>query len=303
MSSFYGRQWEITLRDPSVEGSVDKVFIPAVNLKPDKIGKRDSGLERKVTFTVLIDFGGYTSYADIAIYNLKTDTANEVIKKDIEINLFAGYEDNFGLIFSGNINNVLYERSGADTITRVIARGGKLADKQSISKTLGKNTKVTDIIKECVKAMNYEIDIQEKDFEKESLYIRGKTLSGDPRVYLDELAKTHRFSYAPDGKKIVVVKDDSFRDGKPVEISQFTGMEGIPEITEVGVDVVSRLNPAIKIGGRVDIKSDLKTFNFSNLYFQDIPEAAGTGVYRIFKLRHTGDSWGDSWNTKVTGFR
>jgi hypothetical protein len=304
MSNFYGRQWEIKIRDPKEENPQEKVFIAAVNLYPEKLGERESALEWKATFNILVDFGGFTSYADIAIYNLSTDTANNVIKKGIEISLTAGYQDNYGVIFTGNVNNVLYERNGADTVTRIIARGGKLADAQSINKTMPKNSKVTDIIRELVKAMNYEIIINDKDFEKENIYIRPKVLNGDPRVQLDNLAQTHKFSYTFDvNNKIVVVKNDSKKKGLPVVLSQFTGMEGIPEITEVGVDVVSRLNPAITIGGEVDIQSNLKTFNFSNLYFQDIPPAAGTGIYRIFKLRHSGDTWGDDWTTKITGYR
>ena len=80
-------------------------------------------------------------------------------------------------------------------------------------------------------------------------------------------------------------------------------MEGIPEITEQGCDVSLRLSPKVKIGGRIDIQSELRTFNFSNLYFQDIPENAGKGIYRVFRLTHVGNTKGDDWTTKVTAFR
>ena len=73
--------------------------------------------------------------------------------------------------------------------------------------------------------------------------------------------------------------------------------------TENGVDVSMRLLPKIKIGQRVDIQSKLSTFNFSNMYFQDIPENAGSGIFNVYRLSHVGDSYGDAWTTKVTGYR
>lgn len=285
MSSYINRQWEVIIDDQQFIAPTD-------------------GRQFKITFEVLHDFGGSVSYCDLAIYNLSAETANSAFKRGSKIAFRAGYSDTIDSIFIGTIKNVLRERRGPDTITRLICRGGRLTDEsKQINETLGAGARVTDIIKACATALDYPIVINDDQFSDVDPYPRGYTLAGDPRVYLDNLAKTHDFSYMIENDRVIVVRNNSFRQGSVHVVSQFTGMEGIPEITEVGADVIIRLNPRIRIGGRYRIESELATFNFSNLYFQDIPESAGKGEYRIFKLAHSGDSWGDAWSTKITGFR
>lgn len=257
----------------------------------------------RVTFNVLIDFGGFNSYMDLAIYNLSETTQSKLYQKDSTIGLRAGYDESIDYLFRGAIKNVFKERDGPNTVTRIIARGGTSFDKKTINQTFDKNTNIVDIIKACCSSIGYPPIIEDSQFSDIQPYIRGKVLSGDPRRYLDELAQTHNFSYVIDNDRINVVRNNAFRKGSPFIVSEATGMEGIPEITEVGCDVSVRLNPKIKIGGRIDMQSEFRTFNFSNLYYQDIPPKAGVGVYRIFKLEHQGDSWGDSWTTKITGNR
>ena len=284
MSNYYNRVWELLIDD-------------------DTLIEVTTGRQFKMTFNVLVDFGGSISYADIAIYNLSESTANTAIVTGSKVGLRAGYTDTIDYIFSGRITNVLRERMGPNTITRIIARGGSAAATQSIEKTLGAGVKLPTILQELADAMGYPLVIQDTDFDSVPAYIRGKVLHGDPRQYLDDLANTHNLLYLIENDRLVIVADDSYRDGDPRVISEATGMEGIPEITEVGVDVNLRLSPKIKIGGRIDIQSELRTFNFSNLYFQDIPASAGTGIYRVYKIEHSGDTYGDAWTTKITGYR
>ena len=285
MSSYTKRQFEL-----SVDGSV---LIAATN-----------GRQFKCTFEILHDFGGSTSYADIAIYNLKAETANKANLKGKPISFKAGYEDSIDNIFTGTIKNVLYERQGPTTITRLICRGGKLVEDQTqINETLGRDTTVVQLIRVCVTAIGYPIVMDDSQFADIDPYAYGYQLSGDPSAYLEKLSKAHNFNYVLENGRMIVLREGYTRQGDAHIVSQFTGMEGIPEITEVGVDVTVRLNPKIRIGGKFRIESKLATFNFSNLYFVDIPESAGQGDHKIFKLAYSGDSKGDTWSTKITGYR
>lgn len=284
MSRFYSRVWELLIDD--------KTFIAATE-----------GRQFRVTFDVLIDFGGSISYANIGIYNLSSDTSAKAFKKGSTVGLRAGYTDTVDFIFKGRITNIFRERVGSDTITRLVARGGSQPATQSVNKTLGAGVSIVDIIKELASAIGYPLVINEGDFVNIPPYIRGEVLYGDARTYLDKLASTHKFTYLIDNDRLVVVGDGSFREGAPTVVSEFTGMEGIPEITENGVDVSLRLTPKIKIGGRVDVQSKVRSFNFSNVYFQDVPASSGVGIYRVYRVTHKGDSYGDVWTSKVTGFR
>lgn len=285
MSSFNDRRWGI-----DIDG--EPFIVPT------------AGRQFKCTFEILHDFGGFTSYADIKVMNLTEDTANKAFQRGKSITFRAGYVDSIDIIFKGVIRNVIRGRDGATTSIQLICRGGKLTDEQSmVNETLGANTKLTDIIRTCGTALGYPITMDDTQFEDVEPYIYGYSMQGDPRVYLDKLAATHNFSYVVENDKLVVVRKGSYRDGTVHVISQFTGMEGIPELTEVGADVTTRLNPKIRIGGRFRIESNLATFNFSNLYFRDIPESAGQGEYNIFRVSYTGDTWGDAWSNKITGIR
>lgn len=264
--------------------------------------EQTSGRQFRVVFNILHDFGGYVSYADISIYGISRDTEKKAFKKGQSIDFKAGYADSIDYIFRGEVVNLFREKRGSDRLVRVICMGGAINRQEtSISKTLGKNTKLTDILTVLSDAIGYPLTIKNDDFEA-VVYGRGYNLNGSPTDFLKKLAKAHSFNWVIENNRLVVVKSDSYRDGSIHQVSQFTGMVGAPEITEIGADVDLKLNPKIKIGGRFQITSEYKTFNFSDVYFKGIKESAGLGVYRIFKIEHSGDSYGDDWNSKITGY-
>lgn len=283
MTKYYNRVFDITIND--------KEFIP---LTTDK--------QFRVVFKIIVDFGGAVSYADISIYNLNDDTAKKALKSGDKLAFRAGYVENIDTIFKGSITNVLRERNGSDTITRLICKGYGFPSNKSIEKTLGKNISLTSILKEIADSLELPLVIDDEDFD-DTRFLRGYVLHGDPEVKLEKLARNHAFDYVIENERLIIVSNNKARAGRPFIVSEFAGMEGIPEITENGVDVSVRLSPKIKIGGEVDVQSELATFNFGNLYFQNIPESAGKGIYRIYKIEHGGDSYGDEWTSKITGYR
>jgi hypothetical protein len=289
MSKYDKRRWEVL-----IDG---KTFIAPTD-----------GKQFKMTFEVRVDWGGYTTHADIVFYNLSVDTKSKAFKRGSTITIKAGYADGIGVIFDGQIVNNNDERQGASTLTRLICRGGKVIEKQkSINETFGVDSKVTEYIRACVAAMGHNTALIESQFDDVDPYVRGYALSGDPRVALDTLASAHGFHYTIEGNTIVVNRDGFNRGTGVITISQFTGMEGIPEVTEtvlgLGLDVTVRLNPKIKMFGTFEVKSELKTFNFSNVYFNYIDEDAGKGEFVIRALTHSGDTYGDTWSTKIIGWR
>lgn len=264
-----------------------------------------AGRQFSVQFDITHDFGGYNSYADISIRNLSDATSGRVLTAGAEITFKAGYVDNYDQIFKGTIKNAIRSRpEQATTATRLICVGGSLSDRRSkVTGQFGPGVKLVDILNAIAQAMDLSLLITASDFADVPPYSGGYMLNGDPLTYLNRLAYAHAFRFTTDGAALVIVKDGSFRPGAVTKVSQFTGMEGIPEITEIGADVVTRLNPQVQIGGRFQIDSRYKNFAYSNLYFQNVPESAGQGVYNILQVQHSGDSTGDRWSTKLTGIR
>lgn len=287
MTEFYRRQFELFVSDrdkPLIEATNDRQF--------------------KIVFNVLLDFGGFNTYADIAIYNLSNDTAAKVFKKYEYVALRAGYEDKIDFIFKGDLVNIIREKQGPNTITRLICKGGALAqDTATINKSFEGGVTVPTMCKELAGSFGFPLVINEADFSNVAPYISGYLLSGDPKSLIKRLARAHEFKWIIENERLVVVGNDSAR-ANPVEIiSASRGMVGIPEITEAGATVVVKLNPSLKIGARFRIESEFAKVNFSNVFFQDVPETLGQGEYRIQRLEIDGDSYGEAWDTRITGFR
>ena len=278
MSELFGRRWSIDING--------KPFI-----------EQTDGRQFKMQFTILIDFGGSNNYADLSFFNISSGS----FKEGDRITFKAGYIETVDTVFIGTIQNVLKERQEASTITRLVCRSQRVTT--FINKSYGAGVDAVTLIKACVNAMDYPAVIDESQFANIPVYTGGFALQGDPRVLLDRLARTHGFTHTVENGRRVIVRNGFKRNTAPFVISQFTGMEGIPQITEVGADVTMRLSPKLRIGGTIDIRSELSTFDFSNLYFQNIPDSAGKGIYRIQKIEHSGDSWGDVWSSKVTAIR
>lgn len=289
--SYYGRKFEVLLNN--------SVFI-----RESKENER----QFRVVFSSLIDYGGFNSYLDIKFYNLSESTRTKAFKRSVNITLRAGYHDTIDTIFHGKIVNVFVQREESSIITNVIARGGTINSK-SINQTFAKNTKITDIIRACVKDMGYPIVIDDSQFKDFKLFSHGYTLTGSPVNALSNLAKNTGFSYVRDGDRIIVVPNGKYRSGNIIKISRFTGMEGIPQVGAINnnksvlIDVNVRLNPKIRIGGRIEVESEYATFTMANVYYQNVPQHAGNGVYTVNRINHQGDSWGDSWTSKVKGLR
>lgn len=287
MPDFYRRQFEIYVKDKNVP------FIRATNDR-----------QFKMTFSVLIDFGGFNSYADIAIYNLSKDTELEISSKGDYIGLRAGYENSIDYIFKGEIVNIIKEKNGSNRITRLICKSGAVSQELStINKSFEKNVTLRELCQACADAMDYPILFKDSDFPGSSPYLSGYHLYGDPKKLLNKLAKAHGFDWIIESDKIVIVAKGSSRGGLPIIISSSTGMIDSPELTEIGADVKVKLNPALKIGGEFKIQADFGKVNFSNVYFQDVPDTLGEGIYIIQKIQHEGDSYGDTWDSKITGLR
>lgn len=285
MSQLYRRRWEILIDD-----------------KP--LASGDEGRQFRIFFNVLQDFGSVHSYCDLTISNLSNDTSARALTRGSKLTLRCGYVDTVDTIFTGRIRNTFRHRSGTEINTQIIARGGALPEDGSVvNRSFGAGVKLTELIGACSAALGLPLVIIESQFADVAPYVGGYRMVGDPLHFLTALSRTHSFNFTVENDRLLVVRQGFSRGGQIELINQFTGMEGAPEITEAGATVVTRLAPQARIGGRFQIESRFTRFNFSNLYFQDVPETAGQGVYSTLRLQHSGDSHGDIWSTRREGVR
>lgn len=254
--------------------------------------------------------------ADIRVYNLETSTALSILLKLApslsspnrgSVLLQAGYAGNFGVIFQGNIKQIILGRESAtDTFIDIIAGDGDRAYNFAVvNKSIAKGSTQMDQINAAAEAtapkgvtLGHIGDVGDVKLP------RGKVMYGNARNYLRDVAQNTNKSFSIQDEKITFVSNTSYLPGERVILTSKTGLVGTPNQTNEGVNVKCLLNPLIQIGGRIDIAeatvADLK-INLS------VPNSAANipapltqdGVYYVLVAEHTGDTRGIEWYTNL----
>lgn len=270
----------------------------------EQVGRR----QFRVVFSVDIAPGDVISFADIRIYNLSKDSA---IAQQSSIVLRAGFTDNIDAIFTGYVTNVLRERppGSPEIVTRLLCKSGEpVNDRASATISFGIGTRVEEVIRALARAWPLPIEIDNAQFADAPPFTTGYVVDGDIPTALNDLAYAYKFKWVQDRGRIVVTKPDAVRNATPVEVNQFTGMIGIPEISRgpdgLGVYTVVQMNPSLRFNGKINVQSEFATFNTGNLFVSELGgDATANGEYNVFAVKHVGDSHGDQWHTEIDGIR
>jgi hypothetical protein len=245
--------------------------------------------------------------ADIRVYNLEEQTALRIRKEFTKVVLQAGYEGNFGVIFQGNIKQVILGRESAtDTFIDIIAGDGDRAYNFAIvNATIAKGSTQRDQVNAAVSSMAPKgVDAGHLGEMPTEKLPRGKTMYGNARNYLRDAAQTSQSSWSIQDEKVTFVKKKAYLPGERVVLTSKTGMIGTPQQTNEGVNVKCLLNPNIKIASRVEIDNkSIQQFKI-NL---SIPNSAANipapltadGVYYVLVVEHTGDTRGIEWYSSL----
>lgn len=268
----------------------------SIEIDDTEIIGETSGVQAHVNFNIQINAIGNVTLCDLSVSNLTETTVNTAFKKGAVLAFRAGYEDNINYIFRGIIRNVFRYRDGATTRTQIIARGGDL-EKNIINVSLGMNSKLSTVLQSIADAMGYNLVITKSDFE--DVYTTGYAVTGNPWSMLHKLAEAWDFKFAIENDSIVIFKVENGRSIPTRQVNMINGLEGVPEVTEVGVDFTTRLDPKLKIGAKVELDTSYKSFNFSGVYYPtQLQDFAGSGEYTIMKITYVGDNYSNTWSTQ-----
>lgn len=263
--------------------------------------------ELRITFEVSKSLVGYPNQANIKIYNLNENLRNQIEQEDINIKLFAGYEDTgTALIFDGDIINVIHTKVGVDWISEIFAGDGtRILNTSTINKTLAPGVTPEQVYNELVSGLQGVVKGISEGVKnclsgKRSL-LRSLQLTGNIKDWLDQLAKDCGFEYSiNDGVIETTQKNTPLSDVPPIVINQGTGMIGSPERTEVGVNVSHFLLPELRLARTIKIESINERINVGNLFFRKVPPIKNQGIYRIDKILHLGDTRGNTWESQIS---
>lgn len=241
--------------------------------------------------------------ADIRIYNLEEKTALRIRNEFKKVILQAGYQGNFGVIFQGNIKQVILGRESAtDTFIDIVAGDGDHAYNFAvINSTIAAGATAADQVNAATTAMTPKGVTAGHLGEMPTEQLpRGKVMYGNARNYLRDVASSTDKTWSIQDEKITFVPKKSYLPGERVVLTSKTGMIGTPQQTNEGVNVKCLLNPTIKIGGRIQI--DNKSIERYKINLT-IPNSAANipapltadGVYYVLVIEHQGDTRGVEW--------
>ncbi|AUR82870.1 hypothetical protein NVP1029O_37 [Vibrio phage 1.029.O._10N.261.55.A7] len=263
----------------------------------------------QVTFTVENVFGGGVSYAEISIYGLSRDNRELLSSRESreaagyrDLELFAGYEGSLSVIFKGVIRNAF--KNSPDGINQVVTMfcrsSGIEFENNRISKTFGESTPAIDVIKDVASGFDFPVSIY-GDFSGEPVYISGLSISSDVKSALNELAVDHGFTWQIENQKTIIVKDGEVRSESAQTYDPNNLLIGGTEVTDVGANIVVKLNPSLTPYTYINIKSLSPRANYSGVYEREVNVKQGR--YKILQTTHTGDFEGDTWESRAQCLR
>jgi hypothetical protein len=258
----------------------------------------------KITFTIKKTDAQSPNEAEIKVYNLAQNTVNQIQKELTRVTLQAGYQDNFAVIFDGNIKQVKSGRdNGTDSYLHIFAGDGDDAYNFAVvNKTLAAGSTQSDQTNASLKAMQNvkggDIQLQNK-----AKLARGKVMYGMSRDYLRQSADTDNAAWSIQDGKLQIIPINGLAKGTAIVLNSKTGLIGTPEQTNDGIQIKALLNPQIKVGGAVKVdEGDIQAATIQSKTSTEKKDKANTpatiandGLYKVISVEYNGDNRGNDW--------
>lgn len=299
MSRLFNRSYKLIIDDIEIEGG----------------GQGDSRFGLDVAFKIETTTQPTPNKATIQIWNLNADHRSELQKRSgseikkgkrqpIAVEFHAGYQDDRGVIFRGDLRNLRTVRDGADFVTEISGSDGGTSYKvATVSRSFSPGTRIADVMNACVDAMGigegnlgeFSSSLSIKNLG--ATFPEGHAVSGPAEKALDHLVRSCGLAWSiqkgvlqlrergkPVDREVFQLSADSGLIGTPVAEIDTTVLQtstaGAPkQPSKVGsVKVQCLLLHQLYAGAKVNL--DAETFK---------------GDYQISQLTFAGDSAGDDW--------
>ena len=226
----------------------------------------------RITFDVDSSTESTPNPAKISVYNLKKSTRSLLEAKGTRIILEAGYVNQRGIIWQGDVTKVRNKKDGPAMVTEIDGADGDNAYRNSrIERSFPPGTSTRAVIQALADEMGFPV--ASFDNVPNTSYARGITLSGLVRKQMDDIcAKNDLDWWIQDETIQIVLISKPTKDGT-ILISPKTGLIGSPYKTDKGIEFKCMILPKLKPGRAVKIES--KDYN---------------GFYKLLKVKPKGDS-------------
>jgi len=245
--------------------------------------------------------------ADIRVYNLDADTALKIRQQYTKVIVQAGYNSNFGVVFKGNIKQVIIGRESAtDTFIDLNCGDGDLAYNYAVVSAAIETADQFSVFNQIAQPM-YGLGLNSASNQpsfKPTILPRGKTMFGNSRDFLRTFSNQNDLTWSIQNEQITFVKQQGYQKGVSVVLNSKTGMIGTPQQTNIGINVVNLINPLINPGQTVQVdQASIARLKIDLGNPKDpvnlAPDIRLDGVYYVLVVEHTGDNRGIDWYSKL----
>ena len=252
-----------------------------------EIGNATSGIaisNLRVAFEFQKSIDAKPNPGRIRVWNLNRDHMHQILTGQYDrAQLAVGYSE-LRTIFAGDIIKPRVKREGLDFIIDLECGDGDI-DYQTarVATTLKAGATDAQIGGELAKTMT-RTSKGVIDAPVTRALPRGKVLCGNTRDVLSRVATNNGADWSVQDGELIMLPAGKVLPGESALLSQETGMIGAPEATDNGLELACLLNPALRVGGMVTVRSILDWFD---------------GDYKIVNMRSSGDILGGDWTTKL----
>jgi hypothetical protein len=246
--------------------------------------RRVTGL--RVQFKVQKSLVPEPNTVDVSITNLAADTRAAMQAKGTKLLLEAGYLDATEVLFYGDVRTISHVRQGPDWISRFQCGDGEAAIAGSrVNESHAPGAKVSDVVTGLAKGMGVGLGNALDEVKKGNFrggldeFVNGVTLSGKTSSALSQTLKSAGLEWSIQDGQLQLLRPGTATTEDVVVLGPRTGLIGSPEFGEKKhLKAKTLLVPGLRPGRRVEIVS-----------------ATATGLFRVEKVVHTGDTAGQDW--------
>jgi hypothetical protein len=239
-------------------------------------------------FDVKVDASGVPNKAEITVYNLSDSSRKSVETRKAPVILRAGYRDNEGVIFQGEVENAFTSYEGRDVATKInAADGARIAREARVSFSVTPGDTASSLLERAAEALGAGLgnlsEVLAKVASQPSLMPQGGAVHGSAYDQLRRLARAYGFSVSLQGGNLLFLEGGAIRKTSEV-ISPATGLIGSPKVdTKKRITFECLLRHSLAVGDSVKVESRFVS-----------------GWYRVVELQHKGHTYKtDAWTTSA----
>lgn len=237
----------------------------------------------------------------VEIFNLKESTREKIQERGTQVELLVGYGNELRSLFCGQLRRAFSTHENTEWITTVYANEEWQTIQNSIvRKEWAAGVPVSKVLEDLAATFGPAADgFLIQDVGALPTILTPLSLTGSSSNSMDVLAETYGFSWGwVDSRLEIVGSVPNFPD-RAVEISAATGMIGSPIVTDLGIEVVTLLNPALKVHRKIKIKSVGAGVKVGLIETRETVPTLHPGTYIIGEIESVGDTHGNDWLSKV----